>query len=99
MLTQASVVAYLRRRLGPRGAPRPQVGAMANPVRREFHLLKLLSGCRPEAQKSTSLSDLHLADRSLHRRAPKGGERPRVRRAAHLFEVGEPLEVIDLLDL
>jgi hypothetical protein len=62
--------------LGVRDLPAwfEQVAAMANPVRREFHLLTLLSGCRPEALKSIPLGDLHLADRVLHIRAPKGGE-------------------------
>ena len=51
-----------------------QLAAMPNPVRREFQLLTLLSGCRPDALKRTPLSDLRLADRVLHIAAPKGGE-------------------------
>lgn len=50
-----------------------QVAAMHNPVRREFHLLTLLSGCRPEALKCVPLTDLRLSDRVLHIAAPKGG--------------------------
>lgn len=51
-----------------------QAAAMVNPVRREFHLFTLLSGCRPEALKLTQRSDLHLKERYLHIGAPKGGE-------------------------
>jgi len=51
-----------------------QLAAMPNPVRREFQLLTLLSGCRPDALKRTPLSDLRLTDRVLHIAAPKGGE-------------------------
>ncbi len=51
-----------------------QLAAIQNPVRREFHLLTLLSGCRPEALKGVPLTDLRLTDRILHIGAPKGGE-------------------------
>ena len=51
-----------------------QAAAMVNPVRREFHLFTLLSGCRPEALKLAPLSDLHLKERYLHIAKPKGGE-------------------------
>jgi len=51
-----------------------QLAAIQNPVRREFHLLTLLSGCRPEALKSAPLTDLKLSERILHIGAPKGGE-------------------------
>jgi hypothetical protein len=51
-----------------------QAAAMRNPVRREFHLFTLLSGCRPEALKLAPLTDLHLNERFLHIAAPKGGE-------------------------
>ena len=51
-----------------------QLAAIQNPVRREFHLLTLLSGCRPEALKNVPLTDLDLSARVLHISAPKGGE-------------------------
>lgn len=62
--------------LGMRDLPAwfEQVAAMENPVRREFHLLTLLSGCRPDALKRTPLTDLHLSERVLRIAAPKGGE-------------------------
>lgn len=51
-----------------------QLAAMPNPVRREFHLLTLLSGSRPDALKKVALADIDLAGRVLHLRKPKGGE-------------------------
>jgi hypothetical protein len=51
-----------------------QLAAIPNPIRREFHLLTLLSGCRPEALKNVALTDLDLASRFIHIRKPKGGE-------------------------
>lgn len=61
--------------LGERDLPTwfEQVAAMKNPVRREMHLLTLLSGSRPEALCSVLLTDLRLAERVLHLAAPKGG--------------------------
>lgn len=50
-----------------------QLAAMNNPVRREFHLLSILSGSRPEALRGVPLTDLHLSERMLHIGAPKGG--------------------------
>jgi hypothetical protein len=51
-----------------------QLAAIENPVRREFHVLLLLSGSRPDALKKTRLTDLDLAGRTLHIPKPKGGE-------------------------
>ena len=51
-----------------------QVAALANPVRREFHLLSLLSGCRPDALKRVRITDLDLRNRKMHIAKPKGGE-------------------------
>jgi integrase len=52
-----------------------QVGALENPVRREFHLISLLSGCRPTALKEAKLVDLDLGRRMLRITKPKGGEK------------------------
>jgi hypothetical protein len=51
-----------------------QLSRIANPVRREFHLLTLLSGSRPEALKMVKVSDLDLKNRIMHMAKPKGGE-------------------------
>lgn len=51
-----------------------QLAKIANPVRREFHLLTLLSGSRPEALKGVRVSDLDLKNRVMHMAKPKGGE-------------------------
>ncbi len=51
-----------------------QLAALPNPIRREFHLLTLLSGSRPDALKKVRLADLDLTGRVLHIRRPKGGE-------------------------
>ena len=45
------------------------------PIRREFHLLSLLSGSRPEALKSARPEHLDLRRRILHLPRPKGGEK------------------------
>lgn len=50
-----------------------QLAAIPNPIRREYHLLMLLSGCRPEALKGVRIEDLNLRERIMHIRAPKGG--------------------------
>jgi integrase len=49
-----------------------QVG---NPVRRQFHLISLLSGSRPDALKRARWEHLDVRRRSLHVPKPKGGER------------------------
>lgn len=51
-----------------------QLALIANPVRREFHLLTLLSGSRPEGLKNVRVSDLDLKNRVLRMTRPKGGE-------------------------
>lgn len=51
-----------------------QLAAIENPVRREFHLMSLLSGSRPDALKKVCLEDVDLARRLMHIRKPKGGE-------------------------
>ncbi len=50
-----------------------QLYAIANPIRREFHLLTLLSGSRPDALKRTRLEHVDLRRRVLHMPNPKGG--------------------------
>lgn len=51
-----------------------QLVKLENPVRREFHLLCLLSGSRPEAVKVVRLEHIDLRLRTLEVPAPKGGE-------------------------
>lgn len=51
-----------------------QVRALPNPLRRELHLLILLSGSRPEAIKTIKLADIKLRHRLLYIPNPKGGE-------------------------
>lgn len=50
-----------------------QAALIPNPVRREFQLLTLLSGSRPEALKNVRVEDLDLRNRIMHIRLPKGG--------------------------
>ena len=50
-----------------------QLATFDNPIRREFHLLTLLSGCRPTALKQARLEHLDLRRRVLHIPNPKGG--------------------------
>lgn len=47
--------------------------ALDNPIRREFHLFSLLSGCRPGALKVAEVEHFDLRRRVLHIPAPKGG--------------------------
>jgi integrase len=51
-----------------------ELAAMENPIRREFHLFTLLSGCRPTALKNAGVAHLDLQRRVLHIASPKGGE-------------------------
>ena len=44
-----------------------------NPIRREFHLLTLLTGSRPTALKVSKPEHINFAERLLHIPAPKGG--------------------------
>jgi integrase len=48
--------------------------AMENPIRREFHLLILLSGSRPTALKKVRIEHIDLRRRLIHIPRPKGGE-------------------------
>ena len=50
-----------------------QVGAMSNPIRREFHLMSLLSGSRPAALMEVKPEHIDLRRRVLHIPKPKGG--------------------------
>ena len=50
-----------------------QLAVIPNPIRREFQLLMLLSGSRPEALKHVRVEDLNLRERIMHIRSPKGG--------------------------
>ena len=51
-----------------------QLARLENPIRREFHLLTLLSGSRPDALKRAKPEHLDLRRRVLHFPKPKGGE-------------------------
>jgi integrase len=50
-----------------------QLQALKNPIRLEFHLLTLLSGCRPGALKVARWRDVDVKRRVLHIPCPKGG--------------------------
>ena len=47
--------------------------ALDNPLRREFHLLTLLSGSRPTALKTMRIEHIDLRGRLIHIPKPKGG--------------------------
>ena len=51
-----------------------ELHAMDNPLRREFHLLTLLSGSRPTALKNVRMEHIDLRQRIIHIPRPKGGE-------------------------
>jgi integrase len=51
-----------------------ELRALQNPLRREFHLLVLLSGSRPTALKRVRIEHIDLRQRLLHIPRPKGGE-------------------------
>ena len=46
---------------------------LKNPLRREFHLFTVLSGCRPGALKCAEVEHIHWRARLLHIPSPKGG--------------------------
>ncbi|WP_316174550.1 integrase family protein [Bradyrhizobium sp. SZCCHNRI1073] len=48
--------------------------ALDNPLRREFHLMTLLSGSRPTALKLVRMEHIELRRRLIHIPKPKGGE-------------------------
>ncbi|BCH27794.1 tyrosine-type recombinase/integrase [Mesorhizobium sp. L-8-3] len=50
-----------------------QVATLPSPIRREFHLFSLLSGCRPTALMEAKPQHLDLGRRVLHIPRPKGG--------------------------
>lgn len=50
-----------------------KVAALDNPIRREFHLFTLLSGCRPTALKEARPEHIRRIERALHIPSPKGG--------------------------
>jgi integrase len=50
-----------------------QLATLHNPIRREFHLLVLLSGCRPTAMRTVRFEHLDIKRRVLHIAKPKGG--------------------------
>jgi hypothetical protein len=60
--------------LGDLGRWFAELFALANPIRREFHLFLLLSGHRPEAIKRASAEHVDFQRRILHVPKPKGGE-------------------------
>ncbi|MGH6845882.1 MAG: tyrosine-type recombinase/integrase [Methylocella sp.] len=52
-----------------------QLASINNPIRREFHLFTLLSGCRPAALKEVKPEHIDLRRRVLHIPKPKGGSK------------------------
>jgi integrase len=50
-----------------------ELAAIENPIRREFHLFTLLSGCRPTALKEVKPNCVDRRRRVLHIPKPKGG--------------------------
>lgn len=74
-----------------------ELGKLNNVVRREFHLLTLLSGSRPAALKSVKIEHIDFRRRLLHIPKPKGGEerafdiplsRPMIRSIIRTIRVG-----------
>jgi len=50
-----------------------ELAALDNPIRREFHLFTLLSGCRPAALQGIQPSHVNFGRRMVHIPKPKGG--------------------------
>jgi len=50
-----------------------ELTALTNPIRREFHLMTLLSGSRPTALKNVRIEHIDFRSRLLHIPKPKGG--------------------------
>jgi len=50
-----------------------ELAALENPIRREFHLFTLLSGCRPTALQEIKPDHVDFGRRKLHIPKPKGG--------------------------
>ena len=63
--------------MGVKDLPRwfAELENVGNPIRREFHLISLLSGSRPDALKKARWEHLNVKRRTLHIPKPKGGER------------------------
>ena len=49
------------------------IGVFDNPIRREFHLFTLLSGCRPTALQEIKPGHVDFRRRMMHIPRPKGG--------------------------
>lgn len=62
--------------MGPNDLPGwlEELRILDNPIRREFHLLTLLSGSRPTALMRVRIEHINFASRILHIPKPKGGE-------------------------
>lgn len=50
-----------------------ELTALTNPIRREFHLMTLLSGSRPTALKNVRIEHIDFRTRLMHIPKPKGG--------------------------
>jgi integrase len=50
-----------------------ELAALDNPIRREFHLFALLSGCRPAALRAMEPRHVNFRERMVHVPNPKGG--------------------------
>jgi integrase len=50
-----------------------ELAALDNPIRREFHLFTLLSGCRPAALRAIEPRHVNFRERMVHVPNPKGG--------------------------
>jgi integrase len=50
-----------------------ELTTLTNPIRREFHLMTLLSGSRPTALKNVRIEHIDFRSRLLHIPKPKGG--------------------------
>lgn len=50
-----------------------ELATLTNPIRREFHLMTLLSGSRPTALKNVRIDHIDFRNRLLHIPKPKGG--------------------------
>jgi site-specific recombinase XerD len=52
-----------------------ELAALDNPIRREFHLFSLLSGCRPTALQEIQPAHVNFGRRMVHIPKPKGGSK------------------------
>jgi integrase len=67
-----------------------ELAALDNPIRREFHLFTLLSGCRPTALQEIQPSHVSFGRRMVHIPKPKGG-------AKRAFDIPLSREMISCL--